>query len=77
MPGLAERMAAIMCVDADAEESEGLSESNGERSVLEVLENEISEAKENVRWLELDELDIDDETLSSLDLYTKCPVRHC
>ncbi|CAL2274533.1 unnamed protein product [Prunus armeniaca] len=76
VPGLAERMAAIMCVDADLNsDSEGdrLSEGNAKRSVLEVLENEITEANGNVRWLELEDLDIDDETLSCLDLSTKCP----
>ncbi|CAL9027559.1 unnamed protein product [Prunus brigantina] len=76
VPGLAERMAAIMCVDADLNsdsEEDRLSEGNAKRSVLEVLENEITEANGNVRWLELEDLDIDDETLSSLDLSTKCP----
>ncbi|BBH08212.1 tubulin-tyrosine ligase [Prunus dulcis] len=76
VPGLAERMAAIMCVDADLNsesEEDRLSEGNAKRSVLEVLENEITEANGNVRWLELEDLDIDDETLSSLDLSTKSP----
>ncbi|PQQ09085.1 tubulin--tyrosine ligase-like protein 12 [Prunus yedoensis var. nudiflora] len=76
VPGLAERMAAIMCVDADLNsdsEEDRLSEGNAKRWVLEVLENEITEANGNVRWLELEDLDIDDETLSSLDLSTKCP----
>lgn len=79
VPGLAERMAAIMCVDADLNsesEEDRLSEGNAKRSVLEVLENEITEANGNVRWLELEDLDIDDETLSSLDLSTKSPVCH-
>ncbi|KAM1208587.1 hypothetical protein ACFX2J_014227 [Malus domestica] len=74
VPGLAERMAAIMCVDtvlnSDSEENR---ESNGKSSVLKVLESEITEARGNVRWLELEDLDMDDETLSSLDLAAKFP----
>lgn len=76
VPGLAERMAAIMCVDNDLDSHF----SNEKQSVLEVIESEIGAAKEkgespvSVRWLELDELDIDDDTLLSLDLATKFPV---
>ncbi|KAM2218820.1 hypothetical protein TB2_017699 [Malus domestica] len=74
VPGLAERMAAIMCVDTDLNsDSEENRESNGKRSVLEVMESEITEARGNVRWLELEDLDMDDETLSSLDLAAKFP----
>ncbi|KAF3965043.1 hypothetical protein CMV_010736 [Castanea mollissima] len=84
--GLAERMAALMCVDIDlnsnAEETEevvdGFSHQNGTKlSVFEAMESEIHGAKENgdgsVRWLELDELDIDDDTFLSLDLSTRFP----
>ncbi|KAL4613775.1 hypothetical protein ACB092_07G004600 [Castanea dentata] len=84
--GLAERMAALMCVDIDlnsnAEETEevvdGISHQNGTKfSVFEAMESEIHGAKENgdgsVRWLELDELDIDDDTFLSLDLSTRFP----
>ncbi|XP_004288983.1 PREDICTED: tubulin--tyrosine ligase-like protein 12 [Fragaria vesca subsp. vesca] len=75
VPGLAERMASIMCVDTDlnSEESQVLSGDDAKRSVLEVLESEISEANGDVKWLELEELGIDNETLSSLDLSAKCP----
>lgn len=78
VPGLAERMASIMCVDTDlnsgSEENQVLSEGDLKRSVLEVLENEISEANGNVRWLELEELEMDNETLLSVGLSSKCPV---
>ncbi|KAF3946588.1 hypothetical protein CMV_027162 [Castanea mollissima] len=84
--GLAERMAALMCVDVDlnsnAEETEevvdGVSHQNGTKlSVFEAMESEIHGAKEigdgTVRWLELDELDIDDDTFLSLELSTRFP----
>ncbi|XP_059433126.1 uncharacterized protein LOC132166341 [Corylus avellana] len=82
VPGLAERMAALMCVE-DTEESEeavdGVSHQNGiEPGVLETIESEISNAKEKgenggVLWLELEELGIDDHTLLSLDLSSRFP----
>ncbi|XVE53987.1 hypothetical protein DITRI_Ditri03aG0046700 [Diplodiscus trichospermus] len=78
VPGLAERMAALMCVDVD--DDAGLEETveNGwKMTVEEVLESEIRNAKENgdgvVRWLELEELGLDDTTLLSLNLSTKFP----
>lgn len=84
--GLAERMAALMCVDidlnSDAEETEEVvdrvSQQNGTKmSVLEAVESEIRSAKGNgdgtVRWLELEDLDIDDDTLSSLNLSSRFP----
>ncbi|KAM7274477.1 hypothetical protein ACFE04_016343 [Oxalis oulophora] len=74
VPGLAERMAALMCVDIDLEDD---SEDDAKLNTEETLESEISEAKENgdgiVRWLELEELDIDDDKLLSLDLPSKFP----
>ncbi|XP_050377119.1 uncharacterized protein LOC126794441 [Argentina anserina] len=75
VPGLAERMASIMCVDIDlsSEENQVSSEDDAKRSVLEVLDSEISEASGDVKWLELEELGIDNETLLSLDLCAKCP----
>ncbi|KAF3965038.1 hypothetical protein CMV_010731 [Castanea mollissima] len=83
--GLAERMAALMCVDVDlnsnAEEEteevvDGISHQNGTKlSVFEAMESVIHGAKENgdgaVRWLELEELDIDDDTFLSLDLSSR------
>ena len=81
---MAERMAALMCVDIDlnsnAEEAEEvvdeISHQNGTKlSVFEAMESEILGAKENgdgaVRWLELD---IDDDTFLSLDLSSRFPV---
>ncbi|PON41304.1 Tubulin--tyrosine ligase-like protein [Parasponia andersonii] len=78
VPSLAERMAAIMCVDNDLNsDSEGNEVKNGKQSVVEVIESELSAAKEkgegSMKWLELDELDIDDDTLVSLDLASEIP----
>ncbi|KGN66300.1 tubulin--tyrosine ligase-like protein 12 [Cucumis sativus] len=89
VPGLAERMASLMCVDIDlnlAEEDEDHSKSNDDgdgdgddakQSVWELIESEIRGAKEkgndSVRWLELEDLQIDDDALLSLDLPTKFP----
>lgn len=87
VPGLAERMASLMCVDIDldanaedpCDTSEGVSASPVNAS--EIVERELCKVKEGgadaVRWLELDELDIDDTVLSSLDLPSKFPVCEC
>ncbi|KAL6965791.1 hypothetical protein U1Q18_036852 [Sarracenia purpurea var. burkii] len=78
-------MASLMCVDIDlnldAEEpnySGGGSDEDGSKfNVFEIVESEVSKAKEKgddtVRWLELEELDMDDSLLVSLDLPTKFP----
>lgn len=76
-------MVAIMCVDdyfnSDSEDNEALDENYKKRSVMEVIETELSDAKEKgndtVKWLELEELDIDDDTLFSLDIASKFRVR--
>uniref|UniRef100_A0A7N0TS93 Tubulin--tyrosine ligase-like protein 12 SET-like domain-containing protein n=1 Tax=Kalanchoe fedtschenkoi TaxID=63787 RepID=A0A7N0TS93_KALFE len=80
-PGLVERMASIMCADIDLnpepeEEVDGSSSlhiSNAE----EILETEIQKANEKgngiVRWIELEDLDLDDNKLVSLDLCNKFP----
>ncbi|KAL9224210.1 hypothetical protein vseg_000271 [Gypsophila vaccaria] len=82
VPGLAERMGALMCVDIDREEhDEGtngdINDNNAEVSAEEILESEICSAKESgndgVQWLELEELDLDDDKLLALDLSTRCP----
>ncbi|KAG0497473.1 hypothetical protein HPP92_002164 [Vanilla planifolia] len=86
VPGLAERMAALMCVDMDLDsdsagkseiESEGNHESGSAKNVLTRLEREMNMAKErdssSIAWLELEELGIDDEMLLSLDLSSKFP----
>lgn len=84
VPGLAERMTSLMCVDVDMnldEEGEDHSNDNEvEQSVWELVGSEIRSAKEkgntspSARWLELEDLQIDDDTLLSLDLPTKFPV---
>ncbi|KAA8523324.1 hypothetical protein F0562_009747 [Nyssa sinensis] len=62
VPGLAERMASLMCVDidlnSDAEEADHVAKEEGDGTVS---------------WLELEELDIDDPTLLLLDLPSKFP----
>nr|GMC61561.1 tubulin--tyrosine ligase-like protein 12 [Ipomoea batatas] len=78
VPGLAERMAAIMCVDTDLSDTveEGdTGEDNTKLSAEEIVASEVIKAKEGdaARWLELDELGIDDDMLSSLDLPHKFP----
>ncbi|XP_030538413.1 tubulin--tyrosine ligase-like protein 12 isoform X1 [Rhodamnia argentea] len=81
VPGLAQRMATLMCVDGNLnvdEEAEGGTsiEDTGSMCIEDILERELCKAKENkdtVRWLELDELDIDDDMLLSLDLSAKFP----
>ncbi|KAI4377813.1 hypothetical protein MLD38_015387 [Melastoma candidum] len=82
VPGLAERMAALMCVDVHLEDGgvdDHGNESAGEAvdlSAADVVEREVDRAKDNhevLRWLELDELGIDDHILSSLSLSRRCP----
>ncbi|EOY30254.1 hypothetical protein QUC31_020351 [Theobroma cacao] len=78
VPGLAQRMAALMCLDVDNDAGlEEAVENGGKMTAEEVLESEIQNAKANgdgvVRWLELEELEIDDNTFLSLDLSTKFP----
>ncbi|KAE8682930.1 hypothetical protein F3Y22_tig00111234pilonHSYRG00209 [Hibiscus syriacus] len=79
VPGLAQRMAALMCVEGDDDDGglEQAVECGGKMTVEEALESEIRNAKESgdgfVRWLELEELGLDDTTLLSLDLSTKFP----
>lgn len=87
MPGLAQRMASLMCVDtdidADSEEvdvANGVLHENGIKSNLEdILHGEIRNATENgdgtVKWLELEDADIHDDMLLSLNLSNKFPVR--
>ncbi|KAJ0987501.1 hypothetical protein J5N97_005857 [Dioscorea zingiberensis] len=85
VPGLAERMAALMCVDVDLEsdsEKAGIEpgfeeEKENERKIREIVEREMGKVKERgidgAAWLELEELGIDDEMLCSLDLSSKFP----
>lgn len=81
IPGLVERMASLMCVDMneDTEEIENnVSADSNELSVEQILEAEIVKAKseghDSVKWLELEELSIDDTKFLSLDLPGKFPV---
>lgn len=82
IPGLAERMAALMCVDIDLDgdaESGGLDEIDTTKlSAVDIVEREVCEIKDGradgLRWLELEELDIDDDVLVSLDLPSKFPT---
>ncbi|OVA10335.1 Tubulin-tyrosine ligase/Tubulin polyglutamylase [Macleaya cordata] len=85
IPGLAQRMASLMCVDLDLTsdseevnlECKDVHENDTKGKLEEIIETEIHEAQEkgsdDVMWLELDELDIDDAMLSSLDLSNKFP----
>jgi len=83
VPGLAERMAALMCVDLDRNiETEESDEQDGEKSgslehVLQAVETERARVQErgtdSAAWLELEELGIDDDMLVILDLSAKFP----
>ncbi|CAN6290484.1 unnamed protein product [Urochloa humidicola] len=83
VPGLAERMATLMCVDLDRGiETEESDEHDGDRSgsfehVLQIVEKEkarIQERKsDSAAWIELEELGIDDDMLVALDLSAKFP----
>jgi tubulin--tyrosine ligase-like protein 12 len=84
VPGLAERMAALMCMDLDKKveteeaDNEEINPSERNKIVFGAVEKEMCRVKENgreaVAWLEFEELGIDDEMLCSLDLSTKFPV---
>lgn len=72
-------MAALMCVDTDLSDTveEGdTGEDDTKLSAEEIVAREVIKAEEGdaARWLELDELGIDDAMLSSLDLPRKFPV---
>lgn len=78
-------MGSLMCVDIDLDgeiEVNGVDDevSREEVSVVEMLESEVREVKEKgdgtLRWLELDGLDIDDDTFLSLNLPARFPVRN-
>lgn len=80
VPGLVERMASLMCVDVDlgsAADESGY-EDDAKISAAEIVEREFSKVTEegahSVRWLELEDLEIDDDMLASLDLPSKFPV---
>ncbi|XP_078433351.1 tubulin-tyrosine ligase isoform X2 [Wolffia australiana] len=72
VPGLAERMASLMCVDSDGSLESVESEKNrSELDVMEILGREIEKGRErgsDAVWLELEELCINDEMLCSMNL---------
>ncbi|KAG9457314.1 hypothetical protein H6P81_001822 [Aristolochia fimbriata] len=79
LPGLAQRMGALMCVDLDlnsnteAADSETITKEN----VAEIVEREFNRTQDkgsnHPTWLELEELGIDDDMLNSLELSKKFP----
>lgn len=75
---MAERMASMMCVDIAFNADGGVDENETKLSAEEIIEKELCKIKEGptdaLEWLELDELDIDDSMLVSLDLPSKFPV---
>ncbi|KAI3443556.1 hypothetical protein Pfo_000221 [Paulownia fortunei] len=79
VPGLVERMASLMCVDTDlnSEAEEPGDEDDAKLSATEIVEREFCKVKvegvHSVRWLELEDLEIDDAMLVSLDLPSKFP----
>ncbi|KAL5219467.1 hypothetical protein ABZP36_020151 [Zizania latifolia] len=83
VPGLAERMAALMCVDLDRrteleESDEQDSRKTGSlENALVVVEKERTRIQEKgsdfAAWLELEELGIDDDMLIALNLSAKFP----
>ncbi|CAH9098466.1 unnamed protein product, partial [Cuscuta europaea] len=81
VPGLAERMAALMCLDADLSHTVEVGDTGGAEddpklSAEEIVAREVikvTEGGDASRWLELDDLGIDDHMLSSLDLPHKFP----
>ncbi|ERM99315.1 hypothetical protein AMTR_s02387p00009250, partial [Amborella trichopoda] len=78
--GLAQRMAALMCVNDELSSINGETYSDSEdhievqpkESVMDSIDREVERTKNHgsdvVQWLELEELDIDDAIIQSLDL---------
>ncbi|CAL5330588.1 unnamed protein product [Camellia sinensis] len=89
VPGLVESMASLMCVDIDfnLDAQEVVDDSGGRGSdvnvtklnVVEIVETKIRNAKEEgddtMKWLELEDLHMDDALLLSLDLPSKFLVK--
>lgn len=85
IPRLAERMGRLMCVTGEfdpgtCEDVTGKQEHESADQTSEnprdIVERELCKAKEeekDILWLELEELDIDDEVLCSLELTSKFP----
>ncbi|KAL3635228.1 hypothetical protein CASFOL_019775 [Castilleja foliolosa] len=76
VPGLVERMASLMCVDIDLN-PEADDEDDVKLNAVEIVEKEFCRVEEgdidSVRWLELEDLEINDDLLISLDLPSKFP----
>ncbi|EPS70692.1 hypothetical protein M569_04068, partial [Genlisea aurea] len=70
IPGLVERMASLMSVDTDDED-----DAVELLSVEDIVEEEFNNGDgiHSVRWLEIEDREIDDAALVSLDLPTKFP----
>jgi hypothetical protein len=81
IPGLADRMGALMCVVGESEDAaEGVTEEVEDKAVkvdavLEEAKAKVQETGGDVLWLELDDLDISDAELQSLNLSKNFPVR--
>ncbi|XP_023771281.1 uncharacterized protein LOC111919948 isoform X1 [Lactuca sativa] len=78
IPGLVERMASLMCVDIDLNsDDEDADKEDIKLTVVEIVERELEKVKKEgpgaVVWLELEDLNIDDDVFVSLDLPTKFP----
>lgn len=81
VPGLVERMASLMCVDidlnSDDEEADKVGSEDSKLGVMEIVDREFQKVKNEgygaVVWLELEDLDIDDDVFLSLDLPNKFP----
>ncbi|XP_068660374.1 uncharacterized protein [Aristolochia californica] len=79
VPGLAQRMGALMCVDLDLSSKTETVDSKPitKGNVAEIVEREFYKTQYNGNnystWLELEELDIDDDMLKSLELSNKFP----
>ncbi|KAL7234639.1 hypothetical protein ACSBR1_018141 [Camellia fascicularis] len=85
VPGLVESMASLMCVDIDFNlDAQEVADDSADRgsdvnvtklNVVEIVETKIRNAKEEgddtVKWLELEDLHMDDALLLSLDLPSK------
>ncbi|KAG0585973.1 hypothetical protein KC19_2G053400 [Ceratodon purpureus] len=87
VPGLVERMAALMCVGDEVEGEGSVEEDDVEEGEQDGTPKEQADVEamisaavaaadergEKLQWLELDELDINDEELRRLNLAVKCP----
>ncbi|KAL4557635.1 hypothetical protein LXL04_035820 [Taraxacum kok-saghyz] len=79
VPRLVERMVSLMCVDIDlnSDDEDADNVDDNKLTVVEIVEREFEKVKKEgydaVTWLELEDLNIDDDIFVSLDLPTKFP----